>query len=156
MVGYGHCPQDKPLGYYEHWTCYLLRLDEFSVLDFSRHLVLIPIEFHAHMDEISAHAADNLLVQEIGHPPLVIEILSKIRRFVDEELEHLATHSTANIEKEALWRLPRGTSTKQLLGESFKHVFSPFRTPPALSTTRHLLPARNRVPAEPPGRDLIL
>lgn len=99
--------------YYEHgFILDLLCFDKFSVLDFSRYLVLIPVELHPHMDEISAHAADNLLVQKIGHPPLLIEILSKIRRFVDEEPEYLATHATVNIEKETLWSLRRGTSTK--------------------------------------------
>lgn len=94
------------------WALDVLRFDKFSVLDFSRYLVLTPIEFHPHMDEISAHAANDLLVQKIGHPPLFIEILSEIRRFVDEKLEHLATGAAADIEKEAPWRLRRGASTK--------------------------------------------
>jgi len=74
------------------------------------------------MDQVSAAAANDLLVQEVGHTAPLIEILGKIRRFIDEKVEYLAASATASIQKETLWRLHRGTSTKELFYESFEHV----------------------------------
>ena len=58
------------------------------------------VEFHPHTDQIPTAAADNLLVQEIGDAAPLVKILRKIRGFVDEKVEHLATSFAANIQKE--------------------------------------------------------
>ena len=52
------------------------------------------------MDQIPAAAADNILVQGIGHAAPLTKILGKIRGSFDEKVEHLATSATANIQKE--------------------------------------------------------
>ena len=74
------------------------------------------------MDQISAATSNNLLVQGVGHSVLVIKILDKVRGFIDEKIEYLATGATASIQKETIWRLHRGTSTKELFCEFFQHI----------------------------------
>jgi hypothetical protein len=74
------------------------------------------------MDQIPALTANNLLVQGVGRTALLIKILGEIRGFIDEKVEYLAASATANLQKETLWRLHRGTSTKEFFCESFEHI----------------------------------
>jgi len=100
----------------------LLLLYKLSIFYLSRYQILGPIEFHLHIDQVSAATANNLLVQGIGRTTLLIKILGKIRRFIDEKVEFLAASVTPDVQKQTLWPLHRGTSTKELFCKSLEHI----------------------------------